>query len=187
MNYKKSVIVAFVLMLSASIIYRVIPNRPNGFAPQFAIALLAGAIINRKGWAFALPLLSMFLSDVLYHILFKLGYNNTPGFFGWSQGVYYILFISLTVFGFMIKKHKPLPIFLASLAAPTAYFILSNAIVWLTGWGYQRATLLECYVDGIPFYEWSLVASVSFSIAFFGIMYWLTKPYQQYATVIVKQ
>mgnify|MGYP001105377665 CR=1 FL=1 len=178
MNYKKSIIVAFVLMLAASIIYRVIPNRPDGFAPQFAIALLAGAMIRRKAWAFALPLLSMFLSDVFYEGLYKMGYNNTPGFYE-DQWMYYVLFTSLTIFGFFIKNYKISRIFIGALAAPTAYFLLSNAIVWFTGWGYQRSTLLECYVDGLPFYKTSVLATLAFSAVFFGIMYGLTHSKQQ--------
>lgn len=185
MKNKKSIFIAFLLMLIASIVYRIFPNRPVGFAPQFAIGLLAGAMVGRKAWAFALPLLSMFISDIFYQVLYKTGYSNTPGFYEY-QWVYYILFTSLTVFGFTIKNYKISSIVVSAIIAPTAYFILSNAVVWLTGWGYKRATLLECYNDGIPFYENSLIATIIFSTLFFGIMYWLTKPVTEKAVIITK-
>ena len=53
---KKSIIWALILLIVVAAVYRVIPGRPWGFAPQWAMALFAGAMIKDKKWAFALPL-----------------------------------------------------------------------------------------------------------------------------------
>jgi len=189
MNNKKSILIAFVLMLLTSIVYRIFPNRPLGFAPQLAIGLLAGAMVGKKAWAFVLPLLSMFLSDILYHLIYLAGYGNTPGFYT-GQWINYLLLTLMTVFGFGIKNYKIINILLRALAAPSVYFILSNGVTWMGGGGYARpktwSGLMQCYSDGIPFYQNSILSTVIFSAIFFGVMYWIVKADKKIATVIVK-
>ena len=76
MKLQKNVIIPLVLLIIISAIYRIIPSRPLGFAPQIAMALFGGALfVKDKKWAFALPLLSMFISDILYQVLYA---NNLP-------------------------------------------------------------------------------------------------------------
>ena len=70
MKSSKSLIVTMIVLIVLAALYRVIPNRPLGFAPQIAIALFAGSMITDKKWAFALPVFSMFLSDLIYQGLF---------------------------------------------------------------------------------------------------------------------
>src|SRR5215218_6665913 len=121
MKISKEVIVSFILLIIIASLYRVMPNRPFGFAPQIAMAIFGGAVIKDKALAFLLPLLSMFISDALYEILYRNGVGEMRGFYE-GQVVNYILFASMTVFGFFIKKFNVLKIALASVAAPTAFF-----------------------------------------------------------------
>src|SRR4051812_5593176 len=119
MKISKQVIFSFILLVVIASLYRIMPGRQFGFAPQWAMAVFGGAIIKDKKIAFLLPLLSMFLSDALYEILYRNGIGNMPGFYS-GQITNYILFGAMTVFGFLIKKVKVSQIVLASLAAPTA-------------------------------------------------------------------
>lgn len=171
MKYNKSVLLAFGLLILSASLYRVWDARPMGFAPQMAMAVFAGAVIKDKKWAFVLPLLSMFLSDALYQVLYVNGLSEIPGFYG-GQVLNYILFGSLTVFGFLIKKINALNVLGASLAAPTAYFILSNLAVWMGGGGYHRPKTFEglmmTYVDGLPFYQNAVLGTLVFSTVLFG-------------------
>jgi hypothetical protein len=81
----------------------------------------------------------------------------------------------MTVIGFSIKKIKVLNVLIASIAAPTVFFIISNFVVW-AGWQGTRGLnrpktfegLLLCYNDAIPFYGNSVMACVFFSAIFFG-------------------
>jgi hypothetical protein len=155
--------------------------RPYGFAPQIAMAIFGGAVIKDKTLAILLPLLSMFISDALYELLYRNGIGSIPGFYE-GQITNYILFGAMTVFGFFIKKINVSQILLASLTAPTAFFILSNFFVWLSNSaeaGLQRpktfAGLLMCYNDGLPFYPWSIAATLVFSAILFGGYYLLVK------------
>src|SRR6266496_597947 len=124
MKITKSVIVTLVLLVLVAALYRVFPNRPMGFAPQYAMAIFGGAIfVRNKKWAFVLPVLSMFLSDLLYQFLYNKGLSVTPGFYG-GQWQNYVLFTLLTVIGFFIKKINIPNVLAASIASPTVYFLL---------------------------------------------------------------
>jgi hypothetical protein len=168
-------------------LYRIIPNRPAGFAPQIAMALFGGAIIKDKKWAFTLPVFSMFISDVLYQVLYNLNMTDIKGFYGVGQLTNYLLFAGITVMGFMINKNSIKNILTLSLAAPTLYFLFSNGMVWLAGGPNainvltsQPLTrdltgLMQTYMQGLPFYKGSLIATVCFSIILFGAYYMLTR------------
>ncbi len=181
MKITKQVVVSFILLVIIAALYRIMPGRPYGFAPQIAMAIFGGAIIKDKKLAFLLPLLSMFISDSLYEILFRNGVGNIQGFYS-GQITNYILFGSMTIFGFFIKKINVAKIILASIAAPTAFFLLSNFFVWLSSSpdaGFARpktfSGLLMCYNDGLPFYPWSVASTLIFSAILFGSFFLITR------------
>ncbi len=177
MKLSKNLIFTLIALIVVAALYRVIPGRPFGFAPQIAMALFAGAVIKDKKSAFALPLVSMFLSDAIYQILYVSKLSIMPGFYE-GQITNYILFTLLTAVGFLIKKINLASVVLASITAPTVYFFLSNFLVWFSGTGgYQRPKTFEglmmCMADGIPFYKNSLWGTLFFSMVLFGGYYLL--------------
>jgi len=149
-----------------------------GFAPQIAIGLFSGALfVKNKKWAFILPLVSMFLSDLLYEVLYNNGMSSIRGFYS-GQWINYLLFAGLTCFGFLIRKNKISNIVIATLSAPTVYFLITNFLVWTAsdlGFGLNRpktfAGLMLCYNDALPFYKNSLMATIIFSAVLFGTFY----------------
>jgi len=182
MKITKNVVIGFIILIVVASLYRIMPGRPYGFAPQIAMAIFGGAIIKDKKFAFLLPLLSMFISDTLYEILYRNGVGNIYGFYE-GQLTNYILFGLMTFFGFFIKNFNIGRIAIASVAAPTAYFLLSNFMIWISNSPYaglQRPKtfngLLLCLEDGLPFYPWSIAATLIFSAIFFGSYYFITKP-----------
>lgn len=181
MKITKQVVISFILLVVIASLYRIMPWRPFGFAPQIAMAIFGGAIIKDKKLAFLLPLLSMFISDGLYEVLYRNGVGNIKGFYD-GQLQNYILFAIMPVFGLLIRKITVPKIIAASFAAPTAYFLASNFLVWLSTSaeaGLQRpktfAGLMMCYNDGLPFYPWSVVSTLIFSAILFGGYYLFTK------------
>jgi hypothetical protein len=189
MKTNKSIISSLVLLIVVAAVYRSIPGRPMGFAPQIAMALFAGAVIKDRKWAIIFPVLSMFLSDVLYHFLYKAGVTDLSGFYE-GQWQNYLLFAGLVFIGFLIKKINVLNVLAGSLAAAIIYFITSNFIVW-AGWqgtrGYSRPKtwdgLMMCYTDGIPFFKTSIVATLIFSTVLFGAYYLINRKSAQLKTV----
>ena len=182
MKNKKQLAGSFILLIIIASLYRIMPGRPLGFSPLIAMAIFGGAVIKDKKFAFLLPLLAMFVSDGLYQLLYINGVGNIPGFYE-GQVINYILFGGLTVFGFFIKNFNIKRIAIASLSAPTVYFLISNFLVWASsspdaGWNRPKtfSGLLMCYNDGLPFYPWSVVSTFIFSAILFGSFYLMTKP-----------
>ena len=187
MKLSKTIIWSLIILVLILSLYRVFPNRPYGFAPQWAMAVFAGAIIKDRKWAFIVPVLSMFISDLLYQILYSTGLSTIQGFYE-GQWQNYILFALLVFVGMAIKKINVVNVLIASLSAPTIYFILSNFILWAgtgtRGLGRPKTFdgLLLCYNDAIPFYRTSLYATVIFSAMLFGTYYLIRKSSTKMAT-----
>jgi hypothetical protein len=93
MKQRNTFFLAMAVLVVISALFRLIPSdmRPLGFAPQIAIALFGGALITDKKYAFALPLLSMFISDVIFELLHINGLSNIGGFYSGQLINYAIL------------------------------------------------------------------------------------------------
>jgi len=172
MKFNKQIFVALVIMIITSALYRVLPGRPYGFAPQIAIALFGGSLFARqKQYAFLLPVLSMFISDLLYQLLYTYQLTDMQGFYE-GQLLNYVLIASTAAFGFGLQSNELSKYFIGFLSAPTAYFLVSNFIVWAQGGGYHHAFtftgLLQTMVDGLPFYPYSVAGTLVFGGVLFG-------------------
>ena len=170
MKKNRSLILAFLLLLVIAAVYRVIPGRPGGFAPQYSMAIFGGAVFMKdKKWAFILPICSLFISDVLFQILYKFNLSTMPGFYE-GQLINYLLFASVVLFGFLLKKWNVFNIAGVSILAATYYFVLSNLAVWAFSDFYPHTYegMKTCYVAAIPFYKYSIAAALVFSALLFG-------------------
>src|SRR5688500_10041845 len=103
MKVNKPLLLSFGLLILSASLYRVWEDRPWGFTPMIAMALFGGAVIRDRKWAFILPVLSLFLSDALYEVLFSYGLTEIQGFYN-GQVTNYILIAALTFFGFLINR-----------------------------------------------------------------------------------
>lgn len=190
MKINKSIVVSFILLIVVSALYRAWDGRPFGFAPQMAMAIFGGAIIKDKRWAILMPLLSIFLSDLLYEALYMNGLSTIKGFyFGEGQITNYILILGLTVFGFLMRRINILNVIAFSISGSLLFFITSNFFTWLGGGGFARPKtwdgLLLCYNDALAFYrEYGLIkgfvgnivlGDLFFSFILFGSYYLLSK------------
>ena len=156
MKQNKSLLLTFVLLIVSAALYRLIPSRPAGFAPQMAMALFGGAIIKDKLWAILLPIASLVVSDVLFELLFNAGLTGTHGFYQ-GQWAIYLTFVLVTFLGFAMKKVNVKNVALFSITGSVIFFLLTNYITWKTGYGFARpqtwSGLMQCYVDALAFYR----------------------------------
>ncbi len=182
MKVNKNNILALVLLVVIAALYRVWESRPLGFAPQIAMALFAGSVIRNKKISFLFPLLSMFISDILYQVLYNQGLTSIKGFYE-GQWVNYILFAGITVIGFWINQKKVSSIIIGSLAGAIFFFIASNFLNWIGGGldinnlPYPKTFngLITCFAAGIPFFKGSLYATFIFNAIFFGSYFFAGK------------
>jgi len=178
---KSNLLILFVLIVAAAL-YRVWDTRPMGFAPQIAMALFAGSVAKDKRFAFLFPILSLFISDVIYQLLYLNGLSTIKGFYS-GQWENYLVIASVTVVGFFINKNKVAQIFIGSLAGAVYFFLISNFTVWIGGGldinnqPYPRSFsgLMLCYTEALPFFKWSLISTLLFNGIFFGSFYLLGK------------
>ncbi len=138
-------------MIFLAAFVRLIPHPPN-FAPIAAMALFGGAYFNRKILAVAIPLIAMFLSDIII---------------GFHPGMYavYLSFILIVMIGTTLrKKKKVVNIFLASVSSSVLFFIITNFALWLTGSLYPKTTvgLAACFTAAIPFFNYTLIGDLFF-------------------------
>lgn len=165
MKSNRIALFAFVFLFITATLYRIVPERPMGFAPQIAMTIFAGLLIRNRFVALLLPLVSLLISDGLYEILYRSDVSNIRGFYtGMWQN--YLLLGALTFLPMLFKQFSVYNAAVLSLISPTVYFFLSNTIVWAGGGGYSRpftgAGWLQALADGIPFYGNSILATFFF-------------------------
>jgi len=142
-------------LILIGILLRFIPHTAN-FTPVAAIAIFAGVYLNKRQ-ALIVPLLLMIVSDMF------LGMHNVI-LFTWGS------FALVTLLGFWAKKHKTfLGIVSTSVVSSVLFYLVTNFGVWAMGWYPQTAKgLLDCYILGLPFLRTFSVATLVYTVVFFG-------------------
>ncbi len=144
-------------LIAAAAFTRLIPHPPN-FTAVGAMALFGGAYYTNKKLAFAVPLIAMFLTDLI------LGYHSTII-------AVYLAFALTVVIGMMIKKIKVINIITAALTASVLFFLITNSAFWMTGVLYPMTFtgLMECFTAAIPFFGYDLLGNLVYTAAMFGV------------------
>src|ERR1041385_8609061 len=134
MKLTKQMIIFYFIVIAVTTLVKVIcaPRIDlSGFSSVMAVALFAGLAIREKKFAFLLPLLALFISDVLLQVLHVVNLFPYSGFYG-GQIYNYALFILLTLIGSAFHNFRTAGIVAAAFIGPTVFFLLSNFIVWKT-------------------------------------------------------
>lgn len=136
----------------------------SGFSPVIAIALFSGMIIKERNVSFLFPLLALFISDAAIQFLYNQGEFPYPGFYS-GQIRNYLTLLVCTLIGWGLKGKTYTSLFVGALAAPTAFFLLSNVGVWISDevvYSKDLSGLLACYTNALPFYKNALIATLVF-------------------------
>lgn len=136
----------------------------SGFSPVIAIALFSGFIIRQRDWSFLLPLIALFISDAIIQVLYQSGAFPYPGFYS-GQWLNYLILMSATLIGWMLKGRSNSSLLIGAVAAPTVFFLLSNFGVWMGQhnlYSKDLNGLMACYAAGLPFYKNALLATILF-------------------------
>jgi len=167
---------SFTLLIAALLIVVAALSRvfmyPHNFSPIIGMAVFAGAVIKDRRLAFAMPLLAMFLSDVLFEV-----FNIAPGFWGWGQLVGYGILALITVIAFSMKKISVLKIAGYSVGSSLLFFLLSNSAFFVFDnpiyhlYAQNFNGYIATLVAGIPFLKTSLIADLVYSGVLFGTYY----------------
>ena len=144
-NKSQKIVLAIIIF---GILARLIPHPPN-FSPVTAIALFSGLNFKNKKFAFLIPILILFISDLFIGI-------SMINIFVYSG------FLLVVQLGSKISSIRFLNIILASLI----FFIISNFGVWIIGYPKTIDGLILCYTMAIPFFGYSLAGDLFFGYLF---------------------
>jgi len=146
-----------IILLVLGVLSRFILHMPN-FTPVVAIALFSGFYLKKKQ-AIILPLALFFVTDLF------IGMHNMM-FFTWGS----IALIALV--GNSIKDEKKVStIFGSSLASAFLFFLVTNFGVWMSSGMYPHTSegIITCYIMAIPFFRSTIVSTLVYSFALFGL------------------
>ena len=144
MDYLK-ISVGILFALSAS---RFIPHPPN-FTSLLALSFYVPALLGTR----FIPalMLSFILTDIV------IGFHNTT-FFTWGS----VLVIGLISNYF---KNSTLKRLSGALIGAFMFFIITNLGVWSIGsYGYTLVGFITCFTLAIPFFAYSLISTLFFSV-----------------------
>lgn len=157
---------AVIRVLSFKTRYEIFP--PN-FAPIAAMALFSGYYLPKKQ-AFIIPLVTMFISDLF------IGFYNPL-----TMLSVYLSFILITLLGKYVKAQKSWGYVAGGvLTGSFLFYLITNFAVWMEpGVTYSRDLqgLLDCYIQAIPFYKYTLAGDIFYS-AFFFLSYEFAKRFK---------
>ncbi|MEO6155909.1 MAG: DUF6580 family putative transport protein [Thermomonas sp.] len=147
---------------------RVLPHPPN-FSPIEAVALFGGAYFVKRHWALLVPLMAMFLSDMVLGVLrggMYFDYFTSAGYL-----LVYACIALSTLLGFGLRgKVGASRVLSYSLAGSMLFFVVTNFGAWLSDPAYSKtvAGLTAAYVAGVPFFQWTVLGTLFYAALLFG-------------------
>jgi hypothetical protein len=167
LNLRFGVIAGLILLAAMS---RLAPHPPS-FAPIGGMALFGAAYFSRRYWAFAVPMLSMWISDlVLNNTLYAQYFDGFVWFYAGSLFTYGAFALIALLGMFTLKKVGVLRLCASALGASAIFFIVSNFGVWFSGTMYPKdfGGLAACYAAGLPFLQNTVLGDLFYSTVLFG-------------------
>ena len=154
MNIKVILICAIIFLVSLT---RIFPHPPN-FTPILALAIFGGAYLPNRITAISLPIISMFISDLI------IGFHS-------QIFTVYAAIILLSILGHLMKTKNFKNFAITGFTGSLIFFIITNFSVWLGGSLYPLTIdgIIQCYIMAIPFFHNTLISTMLFlTILFFG-------------------
>ncbi len=149
---------SLIILITLIVFLRVFIPVPN-VTPVAAIALFGAAYIRRKELAVFLPLIILFVSDIILGL-----YSPVL-----MAGVYGS-FVLISFIGFyLLRKISFSRLVAGSLVSSVIFFIVTNFVVWAEGLWYPMTLsgLFNCYYLALPFFRYEIAGTLVFTLFFF--------------------
>jgi hypothetical protein len=158
-----------ILAILVGALTRLIPHAPN-FTAIGALALFGGAYLSSRWLAVAVPVLAVFLSDMVI--------NNTiyaqPGQFVWMYEGAWLVYVSTAlcaVLGMiMLRTVNTGKVVSASVLSAVLFYALTNFGAWAGSTMYAQTIdgLAASYIAALPFLGWTVLGNLFFGGILFG-------------------
>ena len=146
LNKEYTLILSMIVLAVAS---RLLPHPPN-FAPITGIALFAAAKLNKKIIAFLVPLLCLFITDLILGL-------------SWINLFVYVSFGMISWIGMQQKKISIRTVLGSSLL----FFFVSNLGVWVLYYPISLEGLITCFTLAIPFFGNTIAGDLVYTAVLF--------------------
>jgi len=164
-NTRNTVLVSMIVAAAAFrfVSYKY-PYVLSNFTPVGAIALFGGAYFTDKWKACLVPLITLFLSDMLLNFL----YTSKVVFYSESLWMY-LCFAIIVFIGSLIKKATVVSVLLASIVSVVIHWLFID-MPWLYGnlYPHTLAGYGQSLVAAIPFEKNMLFGDLLFGLILFG-------------------
>ena len=148
MKYQNTLV--SIILLTLLIASRLIPHLSN-FTPVFAVGLFSFTIFKKNYLSFVIPLVGMLFTDAII------------GFYPNVWAVYLSMVLAIVLSNLITTQKKQTTILTRSLTTPTIFFALSNLSVFFVWYPFSWEGFIQCYVNAIPFYEYSVISTLVYS------------------------
>lgn len=156
---RSNLIITICLLIFFAIAVRLFPHAPN-MTPITAITFVGSLYLERR-WAILLPILALFLSDLLI------------GFYDWKIMLsVYGSFALIGLLSLVAAKYRSLlPVGLSVIGASLLFFFITNGAVWAFSPWYEKTIsgLLYSYELGLPFLRNMLIGDVLYTTALVAV------------------
>ena len=155
------------LLIAAAAGSRFLPHPPN-FTPVTGMALFGAAHFAKKYWAFVIPVIALWLSNVLLDNIFYAQYYDSFQWF--SQPYVFVAMIGIVALGLLnLKKVTVGRLVGTSLIASGLFFLVTNFGSWLALPMYSKdfGGLMTAYAAGLPF----LLNTVLGDLVYVGLLF----------------
>lgn len=173
-NRMKSKLLVVTSLIALGMVTRFIPH-PYNFTAIGAVALFGGAMYKDSWKAILIPILALFISDLLINNVMYAQYYGSFTLF--TDGFYYVYIgfaLTALIGRYAIKSFKPSSIFGAGVTSAILFYLVTNFNFWLTDPLYPKnfLGLMESYTAGLPFLGNQILGNVFYSALLFGIAWY---------------
>lgn len=175
-NIKGFILILAMILIAVST--RLFPHLPN-FTAIGAMTLFGSAYLSKKYLAVILPLVAMWLSDLVLNNVIYSSFNESFVWFQSFQIYTYIPIILVAIIGVLFFRSKvTIPkILFGSALFPMVFFLISNFGTWLSPYSlftHDLSGLVATYIAGLPYLGNDLLGTAIYSTVIFGAYYFIT-------------
>lgn len=160
----------------AIIMTRILPHPPN-FTAVGAAAIFGGAVFSKSWKAILVPLLALFISNVIINNTIYSAYYETFSVLSLGSLWVYAAIIFMSVLAnVFIKSFKVTSIAGVTVGGTILFFAVTNFGAWFGNPMYPQTLdgLISAYIAGLPFVLNSLLGNIVFVSILFGSYFWAT-------------
>ena len=157
MSLNRNLIIGFsiIVILAMS---RLIPHPPN-FTPILGMAFFAGAVFDKKVYAYLITIFAMLLSDLFL------------GFHAGMFVIYFSLCLCVLIGTYMSSRLSVITGIIGISSGVLLFYLITNLAVWYGSGMYTKnmSGLIECYIMGLPFLQNTFFSSILYGMAALGL------------------